>query len=185
MKVTAALFSLAFASFAAAQDLGNLPSCATECATPYLTNGISNCGRDPKCICTDETFIKDIQCCLLKTCSPDQIDAAASFAVTFCKNNGATNFPTKATCATAAATTSTGSASTSATAVVVTTGTGTAAATTVTGSNSAAVSSAASSIKSAASSAASSTHSSNPGPRQTAAAGLGAIGGLMAAVALL
>ncbi|KAK1780151.1 hypothetical protein QBC45DRAFT_409203 [Copromyces sp. CBS 386.78] len=182
MKVTAALFSLAFASFAAAQDLGNLPSCATECATPYLANGIGNCNRDPKCICTDETFIKDIQCCLLEKCQPDQLDAAAGFAVTFCKNNGATNFPTKATCATAAA--NTGSTSASATAVV-TTGTGTAAATTVTGSNSAAVSSAASSIKSAASSAASSAQSSNPGPRQTAAAGLGAIGGLMAAVALL
>ncbi|KAK3487433.1 uncharacterized protein B0T23DRAFT_385894 [Neurospora hispaniola] len=183
MKFTAALFSLAFASFAAAQDLGNLPPCATECATPYLTNGIGNCGRDPKCICTDETFIKDIQCCLLEKCSASDIDAAAGFASTFCKNNGATNFPTKATCATVAATATTGG-SASATAVV-TTGTGTAAATTVTGSNSAAVSSAVSSIESAASSAATSTHTSNPGPRQTAAAGLGAIGGLVAAVALL
>ncbi|CCC07193.1 hypothetical protein SMACR_08574 [Sordaria macrospora] len=178
MKVTAALFSLAFASFAAAQDLGNLPSCAQECATPYLINGIGNCNRDPKCICKDETFVREIQCCLLEKCEPDKIEAAAGFAVTFCQNNGATNFPTKATCATAAA--NTGSTSASATAVV-TTGTGSTAATTITGSSGAAVSSAASSIASAASSA----QSSNPGPRQTAAACLGAIGGLMAAVALL
>ncbi|KAK3399861.1 hypothetical protein B0T20DRAFT_171276 [Sordaria brevicollis] len=174
MKFTAALFALASASFAAAQDLGNLPSCATECAGGYLINGIGDCGRDPKCICTNETFIKDIQCCLLEKCPTSDIEAAAGFAITFCKNNGATDFPTKATCATAAATQTT---------AIVTTATD--AATTVSASNSSALSSAVSSITSAASSAASSAPTSNPGPRQTAAAGLGAIGGLMAAVAML
>lgn len=77
-----------------------------------------------------------------------------------CKGAGVTDLPTAVSCTTSAAKTSSPAAT-----AAVTTG--------------------AESATTTAPSSASSTESSNYGPRPTAAAGLGAIGGIMAAVALL
>jgi hypothetical protein len=81
MKVPAALL-LALAGTAVAQGGGfNLPTCANECATKFLQGGIGDCGRDVKCICSNETFLGEIACCLTDVCSEeDQKKAVAAAA---------------------------------------------------------------------------------------------------------
>ncbi|KAK3306541.1 uncharacterized protein B0T15DRAFT_492079 [Chaetomium strumarium] len=163
MKVTAALVSLGLASAAFAQQQ-TLPKCAQSCADKFLTGGIGNCGSDPKCICADKGFLGGIACCLVDVCDAPAQSSAVAFAASLCNGFGVTDLPTAVSCTSTAASTTTGSAST--------TGSGSTSATqTGTGAASAATNSA--------------STSNNLGPRPTAAAGLGAIGGIVAAVALL
>ncbi|KAJ4300544.1 hypothetical protein N0V88_003222 [Collariella sp. IMI 366227] len=167
MKVPAALLTLALAGAAVAQ----LPACAQKCADPYLINGIGDCsGGDVKCICSDKDFLGGIACCLADGCSETDKNTAIDFALNLCKGVGVTDLPTQVLCNTAAPSTSvvstaptSGSAGTAPTSTPPAQTTGnTAGADTAT------------------------TTSKNAGPKPTAAAaGFGAIGGLMAAVALL
>lgn len=155
MKVYATLVSLAMATVAVAQ---NLPPCAQQCVNPYLQNGIGSCGSDAKCICGSQEFITGISCCLADGCNSADQQIAINFAGTFCGGLGVTTLPTTVACAT-----KTAAPSGSSTGVASTTPTGSA----------------------GAASTASSTKSGNYGPRQTAAPALGAIGGLVAAIAML
>ncbi|KAK1759168.1 hypothetical protein QBC47DRAFT_371192 [Echria macrotheca] len=165
MKVTSILASLALATFAAAQS-PTLPSCAQDCANPYLTNGIGNCGTDPKCICGNGDFIVGISCCLANKCPVSDQSAAVNFASQFCSAAGVTTLPTTVSCASTAVSTNSGATTTGASSGGSTTPTVTGAGTASPGSTG--------------------TSSHNLGPRQTAAAaGFGAIGGIMAAVAML
>ncbi|KAK4241965.1 hypothetical protein C8A03DRAFT_29860 [Achaetomium macrosporum] len=162
MKVTAALVSLALAGAAVAQEL---PSCAQSCANQFLTGGIGNCGSDPKCICADKGFLGSIACCLTGVCDQAAQSSAVSYAASLCSAFGVTDLPTAVSCTSTAAATTTGSAS---------------------GTSSGSSSPTQTSTGTAASAATNSPNtSSNLGPRPTAAAGLGAIGGIVAAVALL
>ncbi|KAK3352812.1 hypothetical protein B0T25DRAFT_542838 [Lasiosphaeria hispida] len=172
MKLCATLLSLALATVAIAQA-PSLPTCAQGCANDYLLNGIGDCGTDPKCICANADFIVGISCCLAGACEPADQSSAVNFASLFCSGQGVTTLPTTVSCATtsggtaaatnSASTTASGAttAKTSASSGPSSTGAGGAAATT------------------------SSSLSTNFGPRQTAAPIMGAIGGIMAAVAML
>jgi hypothetical protein len=174
MKVPAALLSLALASAVVAQGTPELPSCAQQCANQFLVGGIGDCGSDVKCICANKDFLGSIACCLAGACDQASQDQAVQFALGLCQGVGVTDLPSSVACTTgSASTTAPASESTSGSA----TGTETSPATTGTGS-------AASEATGA--SATSTTSSRNIGPRPTAAAaGLGAIGGIVAAVALL
>ncbi|KAK0746836.1 hypothetical protein B0T18DRAFT_412566 [Schizothecium vesticola] len=157
MKVFASLVTLALAAGAVAQAI---PPCAQSCADPFLTNGIGGCGLDPGCICGDKSFIDGISCCVLDKCEAADQTSAVVFASVFCSANGVTTLPTTVGCATTGATglptTGTAAKTTSSSAPPPT---GAAVGTTA-------------------------SLSTNYGPRQTAA-GLGAIGGIVAAVAML
>ncbi|KAK3318020.1 hypothetical protein B0H66DRAFT_602621 [Apodospora peruviana] len=132
-----------------------LPTCATNCVNQLQKNG--KCGpTDGACICADKNYLGDIACCLVGDCEKADQSSAVSFASQICVGFGVTTLPTAVSC------TTTGVSSTS-------TGTGT---TTTTSSASAQT-------------AATTTSSGNFGPRQTAHAGLGAIGGIVAAAIML
>ncbi|KAK0719459.1 hypothetical protein B0H67DRAFT_573172 [Lasiosphaeris hirsuta] len=173
MKLSATLLSLALATVAVAQA-PSLPTCAQGCANQYLLNGIGDCGTDPKCICGNADFIVGISCCLAGACEPADQSSAVNFASLFCSGQGVTTLPTTVSCAT----TSGGTAA--ATNSASTTASGSTAAKTT-------VSSGPSNTGTTAGGAAATTSklSTNYGPRQTAAPIMGAIGGIMAAVAML
>jgi hypothetical protein len=166
MKVPAALLTLALAGAAVAQDGGfDLPECANACATKFLQGGIGNCGKDIECICKNDTFLGEIACCLVDGCSEEDQKKAVAAAADICDAVGVKGLPTEVACATASAASTTASGTASGTAPAPT-GSGAAAT-----QNPDAQST--------------TSESTNFGPRPTAAAGLGAIGGIIAAVALL
>ncbi|EGS21204.1 uncharacterized protein CTHT_0030500 [Thermochaetoides thermophila DSM 1495] len=170
MKLSAALVALGLAGAALAQDAQpTLPACAQDCANKFLQEGIGNCGSDPACICANKSFIGDISCCLIGVCDDAAQTAAVIFANSLCSAFKVSDLPTAPSCSTAAVQTQSASSQS-------TTGTTTGP---ITSSPSATTSA-------TADAASSSTASDNMGPRPTAAAvGLGAVGGIMAAVALL
>ncbi|KAK0666477.1 hypothetical protein QBC41DRAFT_149791 [Cercophora samala] len=198
MKYSAALVSLALATSVAAQGLADLPECARECATQYLRGGIGNCGSDPECICKNSTFLDSIACCLVDVCNDADQKTAVSVAATLCKAFGVNDLPTAVTCATVSPSattpvkTSTRATTAANTSTAVTTPAGTATdatdAPSTTETETPEESSATETQTDADSQDASSTSSStstNFGARPTVAAGLGAIGGIAAAFALL
>ncbi|KAK4130077.1 hypothetical protein BT67DRAFT_446044 [Trichocladium antarcticum] len=156
MKIPAVFLSLSLVGAAVAA----IPPCAQPCADSFMQGGIGDCGSNVKCICSNKQFLSEIACCIAPVCNAAEQTEAVNFASQLCKGAGVTDLPTAVSCTTSAAKTSS-----PATTAAVTTGAESAATT--------------------APSSASSTESSNYGPRPTAAAGLGAIGGIMAAVALL
>ncbi|KAK4459031.1 hypothetical protein QBC42DRAFT_14552 [Cladorrhinum samala] len=187
MKVPAVLLSLALATAVAAQGNPELPSCAQKCADQYLRGGIGNCGSDPKCICSNSAFIDSIACCLVGVCDAPAQTSAVVFASSLCRGFGVTTLPTAVNCPTAsptgAKTTGSGKSSTT-TSDSGPTATGSATNSQASGSETSAAPTGGAS-DAAGSSAQSSSQSSNFGPRPTAAAGLGAVGGIVAALALL
>ncbi|KAG7288106.1 hypothetical protein NEMBOFW57_007629 [Staphylotrichum longicolle] len=188
MKVPAALLTLAMAGAAVAQGGPSLPTCAQSCADKFLTGGIGNCGSDPKCICSDKDFLGSIACCLVGVCDAPSQSSAVAFAASLCRGFGVTDLPTAVACSTATGGAATGAAATTTPASASSTESS-AASSAVTGSGSssgsAPTNTAGTSQAPAATAAQSTSKSTNYGPRPTAAAGLGAIGGIMAAVALL
>ncbi|KAK4140369.1 uncharacterized protein C8A04DRAFT_39967 [Dichotomopilus funicola] len=176
MKTFTAFLTLALAgSSLVAAQLG-LPDCAQNCANSFLQGGIGNCGRDVECICRDKSFLGEIACCLAGDCNEADQKQAVAAAANICKAVGVNDLPTAVACSTGAGgATSTGKSSAAATTTGSSSGTGSGATTTP-----APTGTAGGSGNNASSS------STNYGPRQTAAAaGLGAVGGIMAAVALL
>ncbi|KAK4445655.1 hypothetical protein QBC34DRAFT_161955 [Podospora aff. communis PSN243] len=171
MKVSATLLSLALAAGAVAQ-LPGIPQCAQECVNPFLQNGVGDCGTDPTCICGNNEFIVGISCCLFDKCPKADQDTAIKFAAEFCGALGVTTLPTTVACATA-----TGSGSASPTGSATTTGATTTPTTTGTSGTTG--------TGGAGAAQTSTSPTGNPAPRPTAAPMLGAIGGLVAAVALL
>lgn len=70
-----------------------------DCANQFLLNGIGNCGRDPKCICSDKSFIGEISCCLAKPggCNADDQKKAIVYASQLCSANGV-SVPSEVVC---------------------------------------------------------------------------------------
>ncbi|KAK4188427.1 hypothetical protein QBC35DRAFT_451245 [Podospora australis] len=190
MKVPAALFSLALATSVAAQGL-ELPTCAQGCANQYLRGGIGNCGTDAKCICANREFIDSIACCLDGVCDAPAQTSAIVYASSLCSAFGVTTLPTAVICSTKpTAASTTPSAGTTTPAAGGSSGTpastGSAAETSETGSaGNANPSNSGTETAAGASGAAGTSQSTNFGPRPTAAPVLGAIGGIVAAMALL
>lgn len=104
---------LAGASLVAAQN--GLPTCAESCVSNFTTGQeIGGCNSlDIKCICSQQTFLSDIACCLAGACDAADQQTAIGYAQNICGTAGVT-VPSSVVC-TANATT-TGNASTSATA---------------------------------------------------------------------
>ncbi|TLS31400.1 hypothetical protein PpBr36_03458 [Pyricularia pennisetigena] len=72
----------------AAAQFGGLPTCATNCATKLL--GGTGCNNDAKCVCSSNTFIQDVSCCLAAPggCGADDQKKAIEFANQLCTANG-------------------------------------------------------------------------------------------------
>ncbi|KAK3943272.1 hypothetical protein QBC46DRAFT_378003 [Diplogelasinospora grovesii] len=183
MKVPAVLLSLAGLASVAVAQAPTLPNCAQGCANQFLGSGIGNCGTNPACICADKDFISGISCCLASACNQADQSSAIDFASRFCGANGVTTLPTTVVCASTAASAAATTTASSESAAATTTASSESASATATGSSSGASATNASASSTAAPG---SSSSHNAGPRPTAAAGaLGAIGGIVAAVAML
>ncbi|KAL1987649.1 hypothetical protein VTN96DRAFT_2890 [Rasamsonia emersonii] len=118
MKLAAISLALtALAAGTAAQSLSDLPKCAQDCATNAIPQ---ECGLDVKCICSAQSFIASITCCVAKACSPADQDATIKFADNLCGIAGVTTLPQTAVCTTTA-TASAASAASGSTSVVATT----------------------------------------------------------------
>lgn len=185
MKTFTLALPLALASLSLAQ-LQGLPTCAQSCANIFLNGGIGNCGRDAACICADKDFISAISCCLIGACNADDQQKAIDFAQQICQANQV-SVPNTVVCTStsssggAASTTSSSSTSPATNSASTTTST-TTSATTSTGSS---TTSASSTTSTGTSTQTSTGASGNAGARQTAAPVLGALGGILAAAALL
>ncbi|KAH0595921.1 hypothetical protein MHUMG1_06471 [Metarhizium humberi] len=77
-------------SFAAAQQLGEIPQCAQSCVSSYVTGtNIAGCKpADIGCICKNEAFIQGISCCLEKVCDQADIDKTINVATGLCAASG-------------------------------------------------------------------------------------------------
>ncbi|KAK4100905.1 hypothetical protein N658DRAFT_87441 [Parathielavia hyrcaniae] len=184
MKIPAGLLSLALASAVAAQGSPELPGCATSCADDFLTGGIGDCSNaDIACICANDEFLNSIACCLVDVCSEAEQEQAVQFALGICAGSGVSDLPTAVVCESASSATST-AASTEASTEASTDSAD--AATTASESEAMETTAAPTTTASDATEAdVTSTTNTGAGPRPTAGAGLGAIGGIVAALALL
>jgi len=82
MKFSTVLL-VAGAAVVAAQSLADLPTCAKTCAGEKLIG--TSCGADPKCICTDTTFLTGIAACVTEACTgAGDLDATIKAAVQIC-----------------------------------------------------------------------------------------------------
>ncbi|KAI0206182.1 hypothetical protein F4808DRAFT_454956 [Astrocystis sublimbata] len=84
------IVALALTSGILAQDLGALPDCAKGCVAEFTTGGkIGDCAQlDAKCICSSDSFINGIACCLAGVCDADDQKKAVT-----CSSVSATSTP--------------------------------------------------------------------------------------------
>ncbi|KAL1965628.1 hypothetical protein VTN77DRAFT_5305 [Rasamsonia byssochlamydoides] len=170
MKLAA--ISLAFTALVAgtaAQSLSDLPQCAQNCATNAIP---AQCGLDVKCICSTQSFIASITCCVAKACDQADQEATIKFADSLCSTAGVTNLPQSAVCTTAASATGsqTSTASESTASSETSSSSATAASTTASTTASSTASSSGSSTSSTATSKTSSVSASAVSPSGTSAA---------------
>ncbi|RSL49246.1 hypothetical protein CEP54_012525 [Fusarium duplospermum] len=178
MKSTLFIAAL-FAGLASAQQ-DKIPTCAQPCVDKYTTGkGIAGCGQfDFKCICSNESFLDGIACCLEDECDDKGKEATVDYAKKICSTSGV-EVPDEVVCKDSAkesANTSASAASASASAsntAASDASSGTAAATTETGTSTETSGSGAAET--------SSTDSGNGASRGTAA---GVLGAVMMALAL-
>ncbi|KAJ9134098.1 hypothetical protein NKR23_g10330 [Pleurostoma richardsiae] len=180
---TSVLSLAVFAGLAAAQFTA-LPSCAQNCASEQFSgSGYAGCGTDPKCICQNQNFLSTIACCLEGVCDASDQAAAVAFAQQICSAQGV-SVPTVVSCTSTSGLASGTASSSPATATAATTTSGSASAAATTGASSSGGSSSAA-TGTAANASSGSSASGNWGPKQTPALGMGALGGLVAGLALL
>lgn len=136
------------------------------CLNEYIGSGtIAGCSAlNVTCICSNQSFLGGVACCLAASCDAADQQAATNFADSLCKANGV-DVPTAVSCTSTAASTgsSTGSQSSTSASVAATT----------------------SSTPSTTSSSATTKSTSNAGAQYAAGLGAGILGGLAAAAALL
>ncbi|KUJ22372.1 uncharacterized protein LY89DRAFT_728526 [Mollisia scopiformis] len=106
-----------FGGLVAAQTFQGLPLCATSCLTAFESGStIAGCNSlDITCICSNQSFLGSIACCLAANCDAADQQAATQYAINLCKANLVTNLPTAVSCTSTATSGSTGSAATPAT----------------------------------------------------------------------
>ncbi|KAJ9602542.1 hypothetical protein H2200_013085 [Cladophialophora chaetospira] len=76
-------------SFAAAQDLSQLPSCAVTCALNAI--GATGCqATDAKCVCSATSFLSSVQTCISTACNATDQAATLAFAQQYCGSAGIT-----------------------------------------------------------------------------------------------
>ncbi|PGH01145.1 hypothetical protein AJ79_08016 [Helicocarpus griseus UAMH5409] len=97
MRLTVAALSSLLA-LVAAQGLGGLPPCAQKCATPAIPK---ECGLKVECICTAQSFLEAITCCVAENCGKEDQEKTIQFAKGICGTAGAgDNIPDQAVCKT-------------------------------------------------------------------------------------
>ena len=79
------------------------PPSQQECANKFIAgNGIANCGNDIKCICSNQSFISGVACCLANQgaggCSPADQSSAVAYASQICRIGGVTTIPSAVVC---------------------------------------------------------------------------------------
>ncbi|KAK2846314.1 hypothetical protein FQN49_005849 [Arthroderma sp. PD_2] len=99
MKLSA-IAAAALVAVVAAQDIAQLPQCAQACAGQGFP---SDCGADVKCICTSESFLNAITCCVASNCTPDEQKKTIKFAKGICGGVGV-SVPDSAVCPTGSGT---------------------------------------------------------------------------------
>ncbi|TID27289.1 Methylthioribose-1-phosphate isomerase [Venturia nashicola] len=105
MRSTGLFFALA--ASVVAQDLGQLPPCATACVGNSLSS--TGCGQlNVSCICNSAGWIAGLSCCIAGGCSDADKAATIKFAQNICLPVGVT-LPSAAVCPTGASSTATGS----------------------------------------------------------------------------
>lgn len=90
---TAASIIAAFAGIVAAQSLGDVPSCASQCGQDMIANDgtieIENCdANDIGCLCQDPKFIQGIRDCVQATCNDQDAQSAVEAGLRLCRNAG-------------------------------------------------------------------------------------------------
>jgi len=110
MKVSAVAIALtALLTVAVAQSLSGLPTCAQSCVQlPSSCNPL-----DVKCICSAQSFLSSITCCVAHACSQADQETTVKFAQQLCGSAGVTSIPSAAVCPTSTS----GASGTSATSV--------------------------------------------------------------------
>ncbi|MCJ1339019.1 hypothetical protein MMC09_004308 [Bachmanniomyces sp. S44760] len=104
----------AFAALAAAQSLGDFPSCSQNCVGNSL--GSTGCSAiDIHCICASQGWIAGLSCCVAQNCSPADQGTTEKFAGQLCKGVGVT-LPSQASCSGSSGASSTDSSGAPATA---------------------------------------------------------------------
>jgi len=94
----------AFAATVLAQDLTQLPSCATSCVGNSLSS--TGCGSlNVTCICNSAGWISGLTCCISKGCDQADINSTIKFAQQICQPVGVT-LPSVAVCSNSTAKTS-------------------------------------------------------------------------------
>ncbi|KAI9866009.1 MAG: hypothetical protein M1813_001976 [Trichoglossum hirsutum] len=101
MKFIASVIVAMLAPLALGQSLADIPNCAQGCVTNSLTS--TGCSTiDIKCICSANTFISNISCCIKTSCSTGDQAKTIKFASDICASVGVTT-PTDINAACAAA----------------------------------------------------------------------------------
>jgi len=113
MKLSAVAIALtALLIGAVAQSLSGLPSCAQSCVQLP-----SSCSQlDIKCICSTQTFISAITCCVARTCNQADQETTVKFAQQLCGSAGV-SVPSSVVCSSGASSISSASKTSSATVV--------------------------------------------------------------------
>ncbi|KAB8302637.1 hypothetical protein EYC80_006005 [Monilinia laxa] len=91
-----------------------LPTCAQSCVTQYTSGSqIAGCANlDIACICSNDSFLSGIACCLAAACEAADEQIAVAYAQNLCKTSGVTDLPSMVSCAATATPTASGSAGT-------------------------------------------------------------------------
>ncbi|EFE42458.1 CFEM domain protein, putative [Trichophyton verrucosum HKI 0517] len=173
----------AHASQLSVSPSANAPS-QQDCASKGFP---SSCGADVKCVCTSNTFLDAITCCVATTCTAEEQKKTIQFAKGICGGVGV-NVPDSAVCPTGGSSSSGPASSTPTSSGGSSSETGSVTGTAITGTNSPTPTSRRPSGSSTAHSSGSGSPATSTGaPTQTgnAAASVNANGGLLAAIAAL
>ncbi|KAG4031588.1 hypothetical protein MFRU_009g03490 [Monilinia fructicola] len=89
-----------------------LPTCAQSCVTQYTSGSqIAGCANlDIACICSNDSFLSGIACCLAAACEAADEQIAVAYAQNLCKTSGVTDLPSVVSCAATASPTASSSA---------------------------------------------------------------------------
>jgi len=99
MRLQAFSVVAAIACTVFAQDLTQLPPCASKCVGTSLST--TGCGQlNVTCICASKDWISGLSCCVAQACSAADIDKTVKFAQNICLPAGVT-IPSTVSCSTA------------------------------------------------------------------------------------
>ncbi|SPN97159.1 uncharacterized protein DNG_00675 [Cephalotrichum gorgonifer] len=90
MKYTTVALALAATVLAQDSPSTGVPSCAQDCITQAtIGNKIAGCTTgDIKCVCSNDSFLSSIACCLADACDKDGQSQAVNFARSICTGAG-------------------------------------------------------------------------------------------------